>query len=289
MARTPRDELRKGTGFAVAGVAKRIADYPELVTELAPAFVRLCEQASKRDPGCRGKVAIVRSLLELERWEPDVFERGIRYVQNEPAMGGPVDTAAEVRAVSAMAYAQLGRDDALDVIAELLADPERVARVGAATAIGDAGRPDGSALLRFKLLRGDSEPEVLAACFESLLHLGDHVEFVIRMLAARDDRAETAALALGGKRDARAYEPLLAWTHSVLAEQRRRVGYVALALLRADAATEHLLSVVKSGDKADAIAAAKALAIFKDDPAIAARLREAAPSSLAAEVARLLA
>ena len=265
-------------------MAKREQPNPDPIQE----FVRLCEQGGKRDPLCRKKVKIARALLEKEQWEPDVFERGVRYVQKEPAMGGPVDTAAEVRAVSALAYAQLARPDALDVIGELLADPERIARVGAATALGDAGRPDASALLRFKLLQGDEEPEVVAACFESLLHLGDALEFCVRVLGKHDDRAEAAALALGGRRDARACDALLAWTNSALAEQRRRVGYVALALSRADAATEHLLAVVRTGEPGDAAAAAKALAIFKDDPALVARLEAAAPTSLREELARLL-
>jgi hypothetical protein len=50
-----------------------------------------------------------------------------------------------------------------DVLAALLADPERTARVGAAQGLGDAGRPDASALRRFKLLAGDAEPEVVSA------------------------------------------------------------------------------------------------------------------------------
>jgi hypothetical protein len=251
-------------------------------------FTRLVEQGYKRDPLCRRKIAIARKLLEQELWETDVFVPGVRHVQKEPAFGGPVDTAAELRAICGVAFAQLGRSDALDVLGELLADPERIARVGAARGLGDAGRPDASALLRYKILEGDEEPEVIAACLESLLHLGDALDFCVRLLAAHDDRSEAAALALAGRRDPLALEPLRAWSDSALAEQRRRVGYVALALLRAEAATEHLLEAVRSGDQIDALAAAKALAIFKDDPAVVAKLRAAAPAKLRAELDDLL-
>jgi len=174
------------------------------------------------------------------------------------------------------------------VLAELLADPEPVARLGAGRGLGDAGRPDATALLRYKILLGDKEPEVIATCLESLLHLGDAFEFCLQLLAAHDDRAEATALALAGRRDPRAFEPIRAWGDSALAEQRRRVAYVALALLRADAATEHLLDVVRSGEQADAFAAAKALAIFKDDPAVVAKLRAAVPAKLRAQLDDLL-
>ena len=50
----------------------------------------------------------------------------------------------------------------------------------------------------------------------------------------------------------------------------------ALALLRDDTATAYLLECVREGETADAVAAVKALATFRDDPRLAARLREAA-------------
>jgi HEAT repeat protein len=287
--RVVRDALRSNVGVLVARAAGFATEHPELVDELAPAFARLCEQPVKRDPGCRGKLAIARTLLERVRWDDAVFETGVAFVQREPAYGGAVDTAAELRGTCGLAYAALGRADALDVLADLLADGERVARVAAARGLGGAGRPDASALLRYKLLVGDDEPEVLAACCESLLGLGDALAFVVRLLAAHDDRAEVAALALGGARDPRARAPLVAWCDGCLGEQRRRVGYVALALLRDDAATVHLVDIVRTGEHDDALAAAKALATFKDDPALRARVLAARPKSLAREVDALFA
>src|SRR5262249_31371427 len=163
------------------------------------AFDRLVDEI-KRDPGCRGKIAIARALHDLDYWHEAVFSRGVRCVQLEPGFGGASDTAGELRAICGMAYAHFARDRALDVRGELLADSDRNARLGAARGLGDAGRPDASALLRYKLLQGGDEPEVLSACCESLLHLGDAVEFLARLLPGVGDRAEAAALALGGAR-----------------------------------------------------------------------------------------
>ena len=80
-----------------------------------------------------------------------------------------------------------------------------------------------------------------------------------------DERAEVAALALGGGRFPEATDVLIRWCIGVGAEQRHRIGY--LALLRNDAATGYLLDAVRSHGRLEAVAAARALATFKDDVA----------------------
>ena len=272
-----RAALRSTAGVLIAAAVRVAAERGVLADELAPAFARLRERPIQRDPGCRGKIAIARALLELGCWEEAVFTPGARIVQAEPAWGGTSDTAAELRGVCGLAFAQLARPEALDVLAELLADRERIARVAAARGLGDAGRVDAAALLRFKLLSGDDEPEVLAQACESLLHLQQEgaIDFVARLM----DRGgasieEIAALALGGSRLEGALAPIAAWCERCDPDARRRVGYLALALTRA--AHDRLLEVVADGDPADAIAAARALATFQDDPAVRARLVEAA-------------
>lgn len=283
-----RDALRSASGYLIASAARHAT--VELADDLGTAFARLVGDV-KRDPGCRGKVAIARAFHDLDYWHEAVFSTGVRCVQLEPSMGGPVDTAGELRGVCGLSYAHFARDEALDVLGEMLADPDRNAQLGAARGLGDAGRRDASALLRYKLVQGDAEPEVLAACCESLLHLGDAVEFLIRLLAHADGRAEAAALALGGARDARAAAPLVAFCEACTPEQRDRVGYLALALLRVEPATAHLLEVVRDGSAGQARAAGKALATFKEDAALAARLREAAATrdrSFRAEIEALL-
>jgi hypothetical protein len=272
-----RAALRSTAGVLIATAARIAAERHVLLDELAPAFARLCDRSIQRDPGCRGKIAIARALLELGRWEEDVFAAGARYIQAEPAWGGTNDTAAELRGVCGLAFAQLARSESLDVLAELLADRERIARVAAARGLGDAGRIDAAALLRFKLLSGDDEPEVLAQCCESLLHLQQDgaIEFVARLLERDGAQVEEiAALALGGSRLDGALAPIAAWCDRCDPDARRRVGYLALALTRA--AHDRLLAVVADGEPDDAVAAAKALATFQDDPSVRARMVEAA-------------
>jgi hypothetical protein len=185
--------------------------------------------------------------------------------------------AAELRGVCGLAHAHFGREDALDVLADLLADRERTARIAAAQGLGDAGHPDAAALLRFKVRLGDPDPEVLTACVESLLQLArDRApDFLIGLLARHDERAEIAAVALGGARIAAAFEPLVAWCDGGQPAQRHRIGDLALALVRHEPATDHVLGVIRDRPR-DAAAAAGALATFKDDAALAERIRAAA-------------
>ena len=151
-------------------------------------------------------------------------------------------------------------------------------RRGAAQALGDAGRPDATALLRFKVLLGDSEPAVLSACLEAMFALSRDASygFVVKLLAAHDERAEVAALALGGARFAAAVDALTTWCVGATSEQRHRIGYLSLALLRAEPATAYLLDAIRSHGRRDAVAAARALATFKDDAAMVERIRAAA-------------
>jgi len=58
-----------------------------------------------------------------------------------------------------------------------------------------------------------------------------------RRLAEHDERAEVAALALGSGRFAAAFDTLTSWRIGCTSEQRHRIGYLALALLRAPAPT----------------------------------------------------
>ena len=280
-----RDGLEHKTGIVVAGAARVVAarELEALVPAMAPAFARLVERGVERDPSCRGKIAIARALHELDRWDDDVFVPGVRLVQEEPVWGGREDTAAELRGVCGMAFAHAHRPDALDVLADLLADPQRMARVAAATALGDSGRPDASALLRYKVRMGDAEPEVIAACLGSLLVLAPRASFelVASLLHGETDTATAAALALGESKRAEAAPLLIAWCDGITGATRARVGYLALALLRDDDANAYLLTQIREARDADAIAAARALATFRDDTRLAARMREAAAAARA--------
>ena len=273
--------VRSKNGLLVAAAVRHVTA-PD---ELAAAFADLLVDGVKRDPTCRGKVAIARALHDRDEWN-ELFEAGARYVQNEPALGGPVDTAGQLRGICGLALARFGRPEALDVLADLLADPEVPARIAAAQGLGDAGRPDASALLRFKLHIGDNHSEVIGACCSSLLALQKTgaIEYIATLLDG--DHAEAAALALAESRLPAAVPVLVAWADGAMPAVRRGIGYLAIALTRL--AHDHLLAVVTSGERADALAAAKALATFKDDPALCARIRDAAPRALRKEIDALL-
>ena len=286
------DALRSKIGVLVAAATPH-ASALGLVDELVPAFERLIEDGVKRDPTCRGKVALARTLHELDRWDDAVFVPGVALEQFEPAYGKPVDTATELRGICGLAHVHFARPDALDVLAKLLADPEVVPRIAAAKGLGDTGRADASALLRYKILLGDDEPDVVAACFESLLTLtGERArDFIAGFLESHDDRSELAVLALATSRLDETLPPILLWCERALPEQRGRVGYLALALMRRDDATAHLLQVIERGAPRDAIAAGRALATFKDDPAVRTQLAAAAKAqpdrAARAELAKL--
>ncbi len=283
--------LRGNIGVLVAAALRHVETHG-LVDELAPAFERLCEQGVKRDPGCRGKVAIARWLHDNDRWEDAVFVRGVTYQQPEPAFGGAVDTAGELRGICGIAYAHAGASEALDVLARLLADAEPVTRIAAAQGLGDSRR-DGSALLRYKILGGDAEPDVSAAALEALLRLTGEaaLEFVAALLPSHDERAELAAYALGGSRLAAAFPLLVAWGAECATRQRHTVAFLALALLRDARANAVLVDAIAKAERAEAIAAATALATFAADPVTAAAIRDAAgarEAGLRAEILRTL-
>lgn len=270
-----RKVLRSKRGMLIAIVAKLVEEHrlEALVEDLVVAFGTLV--GAKIDPGCRGKIAIVKALHALDEWDDRVFVAGLAIVQPEGV--AHEDTAGELRGLCGLAHVHFYRANTTDVLAALLADPERNARIAAAQGIADSGRTDLTAVLRYKLLAVPrEEPEVLAACFDALFALAREpsAAFAIAQLEGDDGIAEAAAIALGIARIERAVEPLAAWSLGAKPEQRHRVGYVSLALLRTDAANEILLARVSNGGR-DGIAAAKALATFKDDAQIAALLRAA--------------
>ncbi|MBA3538724.1 MAG: hypothetical protein H0T79_03785, partial [Deltaproteobacteria bacterium] len=186
-----RDALRSQNGYLVAMAAQLVAQHhvTGLVAELAPAFERLLQDPVKRDPTCRGKIALARALDALEEWDERVFAVGVRVVQLE----GPLpqdDAAAELRGICGLVHVRMYRPDLLDVLARLLADPERTPRIAAAQGLGDAGRPDASALLRYKVAEGDEESDVLSAAVDSLLSLAREpaIPFLIELLGKHDMR-----------------------------------------------------------------------------------------------------
>lgn len=267
-------KLKACPGFVVAAAAKAVATHAmsDAVPELVAAFDAL--YMAKRDPGCSGRLAIVIALHALDHWAAEVFVRGLSLVQLEGDPENRFDHGAAVRGACAQAHVHLLRADALDVCAELLADAWAPARIGAACGLGESGRIDATATLRFKLALGPDDSDVMAACFDGLFALrrDPAIAFSVSMLQHADDRAEAAALALGSQRAAEATDALIAWCAGATRASRHRAGYLALALLRSDTANAALATVIRTGAADDALAAGEALATFKHEPAVHALL-----------------
>jgi HEAT repeat protein len=67
------------------------------------------------------------------------------------------------------------------LLADLLTDRTKTARVAAAQALGESRAPAAIPLLRFKARTGDREPEVTAECLSALM---ESVPFVKEFLAS---------------------------------------------------------------------------------------------------------
>lgn len=250
-----------------------------LTTELRAAFHRLLVNPVKSDPGCTAKTEIAHTLVRLGAHEDALYSIGVRHVQREPVWGGTVDTACELRGVCASGLLRIFHPSAANEVAELLADPEPDARAAAARAI--AASEDGrfGPLLRFKILAGDAETAVWSECLTALLRVDADggVERCGRLLASSDAaRSETVALALGESRLPGALPVLRDFWEQTGSTALRRTTLLAIALLRSADAHDWLLSVIATAPGHDARDAIAALAVFRDDAALVARVVETA-------------
>lgn len=286
--------LRTGTGHVVATIADALDESDTRLLDLLPeAFARLLEDPTKRDPGCRGKVAVAKALDRTEQRAFEVFERGARYVQNEPVWGGKVDTAAELRGVCGMALVHARHPRALVEVALLLADREHVARIAGARALAVSGdRLAAEPLLRLRIAIGDTESEVLGECFAALLELAgvEAIDDVAAYLRDPDDAiAQAAALALGGSRLPGVLAVLRAADESLVGGRTRATRLLAMALLRDADAWAYLLGLVAKGSRAEAEDAVRALLTFRHDEELTARVQAAAAESGDAHVVAVIA
>jgi HEAT repeat protein len=210
--------------------------HAELIPHLSRAFDRFLE---KGDKGCAALTAISRALVLLEYDDAALFRRGIRHVQMEPGWGGSRDSAAEVRANCAMGLANTRDPNRIRDFVTLLADPEWTARSGAARALAAVGSDAATALLRFKALIGDEEPEVLCDCLRGILSLEEGAEpltFAERFLNSRDEAIRDAAIhALGESRREDAVEVLKTLYDRALNAEVKAAIILALKTSRTEA------------------------------------------------------
>jgi hypothetical protein len=240
--------LADGSSAVVAAAAKLAADEAlvDVGPDLAAAFERLLEEGPTADKGCNAKIELVRALMRLGAPADGVFLRAVRHVQLEKGFGGPVDAAAELRAVAAVALAESLHPRALEVAAELLADPESEARIGAVRALVAISSQASALLLRYKALIGDGERSVFSECLGGMLAIsGENLSFVARFLDdPREDVASLAALEIGHSRREEALAELRDAFGRRLSQEFRKSVLVAASMLRSDESFEFLRSVI---------------------------------------------
>lgn len=273
-----RDALRSGE-WRVAVAAAKLAGAQAIygvAEDLGAAYRRLDD--GKRDPLYAARSEVIRTLDALARWDGELAARAVT-TRVPPPPKSDEDAAAGLRVVGGFAYVSAGRPEALDVLATLLADRAPSVQVGAARALGACGRIEAAALVRYALLAGAiANLDALQALAEALLELQPDTaaDVLARFLPDGDGRAEVVAVALGAARATACFEALVAWSNGLRPADRERVGFLPIALLRDDAANAWLAGRIADGAPADALAAARALATFAGDGAVAAQLRAAA-------------
>lgn len=251
----------------------------ERIPDLVAAWPRFIQDGAKRDPQCLAKSAITGALLALECSDVPFWLDAMHCRQLEPVWGGTTDTAVDVRRNSAMGLVNTGHRRAIVELTTLLDDPERDVRAGAARAISCGDPLAAEAVLRFKALTGDRDPEVLGECFTALLAIEPEksLPLVASQLRHKDDAVrDFAALALGESRLPQALDHLIAaWNDAYLAPALRSVLARAAALLRTEAAFDWLVGLIEKGRAVDADIAADALSVYQRNAPLMQRLKAA--------------
>jgi len=266
--------------FRVVAKAAKLAgerSLHERMSDLITAYGRFPSDPVKRDPKCIAKQAIARALVELGCHDVGFFLEGIRYKQLEPVWGGTEDTAIDVRCSCAMGLVATGYFRAIQELTVMLNDSAWRARAGAARAISCGSPRDAESLLRFKVLVGDPEPEVIGECFAGILAIApeEGLPFVAAYLAGDNEGVrDFAALALGESRQPRALE-YLRDTCKFTVGEFRAVLIRAAALHRSEAAFDWLISIIAEGSRADCDVAVEALAVYERNTKLAERVRTA--------------
>jgi hypothetical protein len=281
--------LQDASNFVVEYVAKLIHKHGvrDLIPDLVTAWQRFTIDGHDCDKGCRAKLAIVEALLPMDFEDPDFWLAGMRYRQQERVWNGSIDTAADVRGLSAFGVVRshlIAPSDLLIALTDLLTDSEGITRAHAVRAIAAAGLPGCVALLRLKASLGDSSSEVLGACYSGLLELdpGRHVEFVAGCLNSSTDIAIEAALALGSSRNRDAAK-LLVKACAKCPADRVEPFWVSLGLSRQPEAVDFLICRITTSAP-DAVHAIRALAPIRLYDGIADRVLAAVQATRSREL-----
>jgi hypothetical protein len=250
-----RKALMHRNNYVVAKAADVVGELAlaELVPQLLVAFDRFFTDPVKTDPQCWAKNALSRALAGFEYHDAAVFIRGMRHIQLEPVWGGRSDTAGTLRGICALGLVQcrsLTDIDLLNLLIELFSDTDKSVRVEVARAIEQVGSTSGALLLRLRAILAADEPEVLGACFSGILHIEGRgaLSWVSRFLAAGDDIAAEAALAIAADRSPEAFSVLhKRFLHDPQPDPWfRAVLLSAISLTRQPEALDFLLDLIRT-------------------------------------------
>ncbi len=271
--------LNSKFSIAIAQAAKVIgeAEMRSLIQELAAAFSKFMVNGTETDPSCKAKQRIAEVLYRMDYAEESLFLQGIHYVQKEAAWGGSTDTAAALRGTCALGLVRMNYVDVMSELADLLADAESEARIGAVRAIAYTANPQAIPLLRFKARIGDTDPQVISECFTGLMSLAPQpsLPLIASFLNDSPEISEMAALALGESRQPEAFGILRQWWQRTAMTELRLTGLLAIAMLRQDDALEFLLTLVATGNKRDREGAIGALKMYQTDAILWQRVQQA--------------
>lgn len=252
-----RRVFKDRSNYLVAKAAAVVGDrqIQELIPDLLAAFDRMMKDPVSTDKQCWAKTAIAKALKDLEHHEADIFLRGIAHRQLEPTWTRPVDTAATLRGICAIALTNCKHLQPLQILSsltDLLADEETPVRIDAARAIAHLGAMEGLLPLRLKARLGDSEPEVIGHCFAALLNLApsESLKFVAGFLHSEDaDIRIEAAAALADSRQVEALVPVKEFLSRQSDPEVHRTVLAVLGTSPQPATGDYLLSVVESASE----------------------------------------
>lgn len=272
---TPFLQHKSNHVIAAVAVALKRLEETALTPDLMACFTALIPKARERDQGCKALIAIAEALVNTGEHAPEVYLSGVKHVQMEASFGPPVDVAAPLRGLCARGLVRMRHFEALYASVTLLADREVPARIGGVQALGDAGGLAPELLLRLKVLSGDEE-DVIAECFQSLLVAAPErsVLFVAQYLeSASEERAESAAMALGASRLSSASPILInAWRSQIRRPVRRALA-LAIAMCRQEDGVDFLVGRLEEESEQTAGDILEAFALYRNDEKVAARIK----------------
>lgn len=268
--KTLRSHLAGANNIIVAKAVKIVGDrsIADMTPLLLNIFERFLKNPLKKDPGCLAKEAVIEALENIDYAKEDIFLRGIRYFQLEPAYGKPVDTAAVLRGKCAFALVRIGFSDIVFELTTLLTDTEPQVRIAAIRSLTGLPGIQSEPLLRLKAAFGDKDHQVIAECFAALMQLNPlrSIPFIETYLKSGDLLvAQSAAFALGESRRKDAFDILKKYREQTFDSERRDMLLPPIAVLRREDAFEYLIDVIKNDDRYSSATAAKVIEIFGDD------------------------